>query len=106
MADLWAAHGGEVGQKGPLASTDSHAAPSAKCYRAGPKTLIADAAARHGTMATVTKAIARMGLIEDLDIVERSIQIKTWRASKESSLRISSQAAGVRTRHRRARPLL
>ena len=83
MADLWATHGSEVGQKGPLALDEPTRRAVSKVLRGWAEALIADAAARRGTMATVTKAIARMGLIEDLDIVERMLDEDLARKQKQ-----------------------
>lgn len=83
MADLWPTHGKDVGEKGPLALDEATRRAISKVLRGWAEALIADPLARRGTMATVTKAIARMGLIEDLDIVERMLDEDLARKQKQ-----------------------
>jgi hypothetical protein len=83
MADLWATHGSDVGQKGPLALDEGTRSDISRVLRSWAETLIADASAKRSTMATVTKAIARMGLLDDLDVVERMLDDDLKRKEKQ-----------------------
>lgn len=83
MADLWAAHDSGAGQNGPLGLDEGTRRGISQVLRRWAETLIADASARRNTMATVTKAIARMELLEDLDIVERMLDEDLKRKGKQ-----------------------
>ena len=83
MADLWARHGNDVGQKGPLALDEGTRRDISRVLRRWAEALISDASAKRHTMATVTKAIARMGFLEDLDIVERMLDEDLKRKEKQ-----------------------
>lgn len=73
MADLWVTHGGDVDQKGPLALDAGTRRDISRVLRRWARTLIADVSAKRSTMATVTQAIARMGFLDDLDVVEQML---------------------------------
>lgn len=83
MADLWATHGGDIGQKEPLALDVDTRRGISRVLRSWAEALIADASAKRSTMATVTTAIARMGLLEDLDIVELMLDEDLKRKEKQ-----------------------
>ncbi|HTQ13450.1 MAG TPA: hypothetical protein VMH86_06200 [Rhizomicrobium sp.] len=83
MADLWATHGEEVGKKGMLVLEESTRREISKVLRRWAEALIADASAKRNTMAAVAKAIGRMGLLEDLDIVERLLDEDISRKAKQ-----------------------
>ena len=83
MADLWATHGTDISQKGPLALDEDTRRGISRVLRSWAEALIADASAKRSTMATVTTAIARMGLLEDLDIVELMLDEDLKRNEKQ-----------------------
>lgn len=82
MADLWAKHGSDVGQKGSLALDEGIRRRISQVLRSWAGALITDTWTKPNTMATVTKAIARMGLLEDLDVVERMLDEDLKRQEK------------------------
>ena len=86
------------GQKGLLALDEVTLRRdiSRKAAQLRAEALIADASPKRNTMATVTKAIARMGFLEDLDIVERMLDEDLKR--KEKQLADFIARAGARTR--------
>ena len=101
MADLWATHGSDANEKGPLALDEATRRSISKALRGWAEALIADASASRNTMATVTRAIARMGLIEDLDIVERMLDEDLARKQKQLADFIASGGRSDPTREAR-----
>ena len=83
MADLWATHGKEVGKKSPLVLDEAARRAISKVLRRWAESLIADASAKRNTMATVAMAIARMGLLDDLEVVERLLDEDISRKAKQ-----------------------